>query len=362
MSVILWNARAPHVLGRDGLTDIAGDSDTKTSTTQPEAGGTIQKPLRINVQLDHLPDREHINLGNLPYDQSPTFTFHLENTLPQEVVMQALHTDCGCSKAKIIHSAAKTGEDLIWHLNLTPSQRVGRFARKFKIEFANPEKQTLEVVLSGKVIAPLSLDSSTIHCGPARKVETVRGDKRPEIQIVDCQSVRGLVNVVGMRSDDTKFTIEIEPNLSFGKSTDHLRLQFIENRSPRSIDLPIEIICQQKAHFLPSVQIINWIDNESFVRSRIIHHPNHSLPLQELAVAIRGDFESQQNITVGEVRWNRISPVLLELEAKLFRSETVSNSDPIKARKENSILMTVQGPTGESICVLSLIQHAQQEQ
>ena len=166
--------------------------------------------------------------------------------------MQALHTDCGCSKAKIIHSAAKTGEDLIWHLNLAPSQRVGRFARKFKIRFANPEKQTLGVVLSGKVIAPLSLNRSTIHCGPARRSqETIEGDKRPEIQIVDCQSVRGLVNVVGLRADDTKFTIEIEPNLSFGKSTDHLRLQFIENQSPRSVDLPIEIICQQKAHFHP---------------------------------------------------------------------------------------------------------------
>ena len=361
MSVILWTTRASHALGQNGLTDINGDSETKTSTTQPEAGGTIQKPLLINVKLDHLPDRKHINLGNLQYDQSPTFEFHLENTLPQEVVMQALHTDCGCSKAKTIHSAAKTGEDLIWILNLAPSQRVGRFVRKFKIVLANPNKQILEIILSGRVIAPLSLDSSKIHCGPAGKVETVSGDKRPEIHIVDCQSVRGLVDVVGMRSDNTKFTIEIEPNLSFGKSMEHLRLHFIENQSPRSVDLPIEIICEQKAHFLPSLQIINWIDDESFVRSRIIHHPNHPLPLQELAVDIRGDVESQQNITVGEVRWNRISPVLLELEATLFRSETESNSDPVNAGEENSILMTVQGPTGELICALSLIQHSQQE-
>ena len=59
-------------LGKDVLTDITRDSETKTSTT---AGGRRNYPetSASNVQLDHLPDREHIDLGNLPYDQSPTF-------------------------------------------------------------------------------------------------------------------------------------------------------------------------------------------------------------------------------------------------------------------------------------------------
>ena len=87
------------------------------------------------------------------------------------------------------------------------------------------------------------------------------------------------------------------------------------------------------------MQIINWIDDESFVRSRIIHHPNHSLPLQELAVAIHSDSKNQQTSLWSDVQWNRISPVLLEMEVKLLRSESESNSDSVKASKEDSILI-----------------------
>ena len=259
-----------------------------------------------------------VDLGPIPSHETCVVNLRLKNLVEDELTIAKIKTDCGCLQAKTLKSQAAYGKSMEFQIQLAPSIQAGKTQRSVALMFVESKShEPYQVLLETEVVTPITLKHSKLTVPRKSTSLIVRGAKRGETSILDCQAVRGSVRVTQIRADDNSFELTMESLIRFGRSSDLLRFRINHDGRPVAVDIPIEIRSDLKAQCLPSSAVVDWQGDRASIRSRLVLLPNHGLRIGELQVRVDPSSTFNAEVDVLDFNWKEISPVLLELHATL---------------------------------------------
>ena len=260
-----------------------------TTAAKPAAAQDDSPPA---ATVDQLPKRLILSLGQVSPGREAKIAIELRNDLGKQLSIQSVSTDCGCLRVDHDQQVVDDGGTVILNVALAPAKKVGRIRRNLRVFFEQEPSSPLDIGLDTLVIGPIEFRSESVSIQSAGAIEIAGSKSSSDLQILQCEPTRGSCRVLGIEQSPDTFSIRVLPLISFGNTHELFRFRYQEaaGSDPITVDLPLELRCDSKLRFFPSVATIQYEEGAWRSSAKLILAPGSDLDLKQLQLSIeRGD-------------------------------------------------------------------------
>jgi hypothetical protein len=303
----------------------------------------------VIVELNRLPQRARVDLGEASVGQPVEGAVELRNGLGKPLTIRSVDPDCGCLDVRRSGDSLDADSKLTLHLTLAPSQQVGVIRRTIRILFEESRSGPLDLGVDTTITGPVELELPSVLVRSPGETLKVSGRKRLQgLEILSCESVRGSSQVVGLEQGESGFDVSVKPLFSFGSAHELVRVRYrtTADAAPQTVDLPLELRGSTPIRFLPSTVPLTISDGHWHATSRLVLTPGSGIKVSELEIAVMQENGEEMKRESYSLEFSPISSVLSRVEV-IGRSSEQSGELPAK--------LNVTQPNSQPLATLDII-------